>query len=225
VPRKWAAIINAIVKKSMLALWDSLDGLSNLKEWIAGALVLLAVIGFFVDRRASKLQAVEDKKSDQSIANAVARAEEAKAEQEKLRKEALELDRQVLALRLRLQDRRVAPDQRTNLVNCLRQGAIGPVIVGRESFGPGSAEATQFAKDILAVLVEVRFLAAQGEEFNIVTHEEPGVFVYVKDPSNPPPHALSIQACFKASAILPMNILRFDFKSTNVVGVFISGKP
>jgi len=83
-----------------------------------------------------------------------------------------------------------------------------------------------YAKDILAVLAEVRFLAVRRENFNIAAYQEPGVFVFVKDPSNPPPHALSIQACFKASGILPMTIKNsFDFKSTNVVGVFISGKP
>ncbi|MCI0745716.1 MAG: hypothetical protein L0Y58_09955 [Verrucomicrobia subdivision 3 bacterium] len=102
-------------------------------------MVALAVIGFFIDRRASKLQLAEDKKADTAIANAVARAEESKTEQEKLRKEAeeaklarVELDKQVLDLRLKLQDRRITPDQHTNLFNCLRQGVNGPVTIALE---------------------------------------------------------------------------------------------
>jgi len=58
-----------------------------------------------------------------------------------------ELRKQNLELLSKLQDRRITPDQHTNLVKCLRQGAVGPVVMGHESFGPGTAEATQFAKE------------------------------------------------------------------------------
>lgn len=53
---------------TILAFWNSLEALNAIRQWITAVLVILAVVGFFVDRQATKLQATVDSQKERLAA-------------------------------------------------------------------------------------------------------------------------------------------------------------
>lgn len=130
----------------MLTFWSSLDALNSIKEGIAALLVVLAVIGFFVDRRAGKLQDKADKESDEKIAIAVRDGEkagllaaEANERAAALTKQAEELRQKNIELEASLSPRWWMP--RPGAVDALREFGPTRVVIRLQN----ESEALHFA--------------------------------------------------------------------------------
>ena len=136
-----------------------------------------------------------------SAAQAVEAAERAKTEREKAETGRLELEKQVLVLGLKMQDRTITPEQRTDLIECLAASPKGKVIVLASVL---DGEATRLAEKVENVLTNARYQVDRptfGSPISILADYNSGMHLVVKDLKNPPIHAVPIQRCFWAAGI------------------------
>lgn len=125
-----------------------------------------------------------------------------------------------------MQDRKISPIEHARIVECLREGPRGVVIVDFDNMSGATVqhEAKEYAIQIASVLDEAGFIGSTNG-INLAAINTPGVILFAKDTKHPPAEALSIQACFRANGILPSDIESGYAPDTNSVLVWVSTKP
>lgn len=170
--------------------WDSFDTLSKLQTALA---ILVSVLGFVT--LTVKLRADQLKKQ----ADARRVAERALLDEE-LKGKTAEALRATAALEARQAPRALAQQQRDDLLNLLANGPKGKVIVQSDWT---DAEAKAFAEQIKSVLQDAGFEIVPVT-LQVLTLLDRGAFIFLRDKSQPPPHALFIQQSFtKVGITLP----------------------
>jgi hypothetical protein len=136
------------------------------------------------------------------------------------------LENKTEELRAKVQDRKISTNEHVRIVECLREGPRGVVILGFDkiSGATGQHEAKEYALQIASVFDEAGFIGSTNR-VNLAAINTPGVVLFVMDIKHPPAEALSIQACFRANDILPSDIQSGYAPDTNSVIIWISTKP
>jgi hypothetical protein len=99
----------------------------------------------------------------------------------------------VAVLEAKVRPRSIDPEARTKLLSRLRRAPKGPVMV-LANFADNESEL--FSDAISSVLVEAGFEKREAGPIQILSLRRFGVVMFVRDPTNAPPHASEIQRTF-----------------------------
>jgi hypothetical protein len=218
-----------------------------LTSWATGLGALAALLAFLAlgfSNRASKLKdaAFEKYKMESStrIAEADAKAADANRIAAETRERAAKLEREAAQARLELEKvklkqlpRRVSPEDTAKLKDMLNSSAKGKVVVGAEVT---DAEATALARQLKSILADAGFEILSVTP-QILALNARGIYMFLKDKSNAPPHAAGIQAAVSAigfsmpADVAPPGMQRFapsDSPSqltSEIVVIWVGQKP
>lgn len=173
--------------------WDSFEALSKLQTGLAILVSALGVVTLTVKLRADQIKKQTDaRKADERIK--LDKALEDKTS------EAL---RATAALQARQAPRSLTEAQRTDLLGLLVASPKGKVIIQSNWTDP---EARHFAEQIKSLLRDAGFELVPVT-LQVLALLEHGQFIFLKDKTAPPPHALHIQqALMKAGFTFPAKI-------------------
>jgi hypothetical protein len=178
------AILVSSTQFDFLSRWSGLDRVPRW-QWPLGKLgVLLIVVGLAGDIfGATKSRNLNDRIAATLNARGAAAIERARS----LEKDAAELRLQLARLKWRI----ITPDQQAMLVEMLKQGPHGPLIVLHGTDDEPSSYAAQIGDALKTAGFDARV------EKGPTTLNLPGTWLLVRDLQHPPAHAIALQKAFR----------------------------
>jgi len=164
----------------------------------------------------------ESEKARAAIAESDAKTATANENAAKANERAAQLELALEKERAARLPRALRREQRSALINFLTPALKGRVIV-KPNFV--DMEATQYANQITAALTEAGFTGVGDAPLDIISLDEPGVFIAVKNGTNPPPHAMPILSAFQAARIEMRNTTANWVPDENTVVIVVARKP
>ncbi len=199
---------------------NTLSGWANVTLIAGAAFVLIGTVGAFWtsgirERYAAERRSGNEAKTAQALADAAkahavsesAKAESARANERtaefdvKSQQAQIELERERIArlkLEEKLRPRNITQEGRQTLLTLLRTGPKGRVLVVPKVF---DEEAEAYAAAISGVLRDAGYTIEAWKGQRPLSFGTSGGFMWVKDFSKPPPHAVGIQHAFKEIGI------------------------